>query len=168
MDFFSLQTLGFLPFALPICLYVAYSDMKGMIIPNKAVYALLAVFIIVGFFLFPSTSDYLWRFAHFGIILVLGIVMNALRLLGAGDAKFMAAAAPMVAVSDLGFLAIVFACSLLGGYALHRLAKNSPLRRLAPEWKSWDAGNRFPMGFPLAITLVAYLVLTLPTAGVAA
>ena len=168
MDNLTLQALGFLPFALPICLYVAYSDMKGMIIPNKAVYALFATFIIVGFFLFPTTSDYLWRFAHFGIILALGILLNAIGVLGAGDAKFMAAAAPMVAVSDLGFLLIVFACCLLVGYGLHRIAKNSFLRRMTPEWKSWDSGRRFPMGFPLAMTLVAYLVLTMPLTGAAA
>ena len=168
MDTITLQALGFLPFVIPICLYVAYSDMKGMIIPNKAVYALFAVFIIVGFFLFPSTDAYLWRFSHFAVISVLGIVLNAIGFLGAGDAKFMAAAAPMVAISDIGFLSIVFGACLLSGYALHRLAKNSPLRKMVPDWESWDSGRRFPMGFPLAMTLVAYLVLTMPMAGDAA
>lgn len=157
----NVQVLWFLPFVIPICIYVAYWDMKGMIIPNKAVIALFVTFIVVGFFAFPDTGSYLWRFAHFAIILALGIVMNAARLLGAGDAKFMAAAAPLIALADLGVVTIIFLCCLLAGFFLHRIAKASPLRRLAPDWKSWDAGRRFPMGMPLALTLVSYLVWTL-------
>ena len=38
----------FLPFALPIAVWVAWSDMKFMRIPNKAVLALTAVFLVVG------------------------------------------------------------------------------------------------------------------------
>ncbi len=40
--------LWFLPFVLPIALWVAWSDMKFMKIPNKAVLALVAVFAVVG------------------------------------------------------------------------------------------------------------------------
>ena len=94
-------------------------------------------------------------------LLTPGIAMNAARLLGAGDAKFMAAAAPLIALADLGVVTIIFLCCLLAGFFLHRIAKASPLRRLAPDWKSWDAGRRFPMGMPLALTLVSYLVWTL-------
>ncbi len=164
MDSNTLQALGFLPFVLPICIYVAYWDMKGMIIPNKAVYALFATFVVIGFFVMPDTADYLWRFAHFAVVLLIGILLNAARLLGAGDAKFMAAAAPMVAISDIGFLFVIFSVCLLAGYALHRIAKKSPLRKRFPDWKSWDSGRRFPMGFPLALTLVAYLVLNMNNA----
>lgn len=38
--------LWFLPFALPIAVWVAWSDMKFMRIPNKAVLALTAVFLV--------------------------------------------------------------------------------------------------------------------------
>lgn len=165
----DISPLWFLPFVVPICIYVAYWDMKGMIIPNKAVIALFATFVVVGFFVFPTTGDYLWRFAHLAVILVIGILLNALRLLGAGDAKFMAAAAPLIALSDLGLLLTIFVVCLLLGYGIHRIAKNSPLRKMTPDWKSWDSGRRFPMGMPLGLTLVAYLVITnLPAAGAAA
>jgi prepilin peptidase CpaA len=41
----------------------------------------------------------------------------------------------------------------------HRIVKHSPLRRLVPDWKSWNAGRKFPMGLPLGMTLVFYLLL---------
>ena len=37
------SALWFLPFVLPICFYVAWSDMRAMRIPNNAVLALLGV-----------------------------------------------------------------------------------------------------------------------------
>jgi prepilin peptidase CpaA len=43
----------------------------------------------------------------------------------------------------------------------HRLAKNSPLREMAPEWESWHREGKFPMGFALGGTLIAYLGLGL-------
>ena len=42
------SALWFLPFAIPIAIWVAWSDMKFMKIPNMAVLALLAVFLGVG------------------------------------------------------------------------------------------------------------------------
>ena len=33
----------------------------------------------------------------------------------------------------------------------------SPLRRLAPDWQSWNTGKKFPMGFALGGTLAIYL-----------
>lgn len=149
--------LWFLPFVVPVCLWVAWSDLRTMLIPNKAVYTLVAIFALVGLYVFPTWSDYLWRWSHLVIVLVIGIALNAARLMGAGDAKFMAAAAPLISRGDFFFLLVLFMACLIGGYALHRAAKNSRLRNLAPGWKSWETGKRFPMGFPLAMTLVAYL-----------
>ena len=44
----ALAALIFLPFVLPIAIWVAWSDMKFMKIPNKAVVALAAVFLLLG------------------------------------------------------------------------------------------------------------------------
>lgn len=149
-----------LPAALSISLWVAWSDMKAMRIPNLAVYLLLGSFLVIGFFVM-ETGDYLWRLSHVVVMLVVGMVLNALRLMGAGDAKFIAAAAPFVALGDWNILVFVYAASFLGCYALHRIAKHSPIRRLAPEWQSWTSGKRFPMGLALGTTLCGYLVLAL-------
>jgi len=152
--------LWFLPAVIPISLYVAYSDLSKMIIPNKAVYALVGAFAVLGLFALPL-PEYLWRYSHLVVVLVIGIAMNAARLLGAGDAKFSAAAAPFIALGDLRTLLLIFTICAVVGIIGHRIAKNSPLRKLAPEWKSWSQGKRFPMGLPLAATLTGYLLMAL-------
>ena len=148
----------FLPAVIPIAIYVAWSDLKRMKIPNVAVVTLVISFAILGLIALPF-SQYLWHWSHLVIILLLGIVLNAAGVMGAGDAKFMAGAAPFVAVADLQLILALFAACLLAGFATHRIVKHSPLRALVPDWQSWSSGKRFPMGFPLAMTLVFYLLL---------
>ncbi|WP_370047452.1 MULTISPECIES: prepilin peptidase [Salipiger] len=145
-------------FVLPICLYVCFTDMREMRITNQANLALLLVYAVVGVFVLPLDA-YLWRYAHFGVALVAGIALNAGGVMGAGDAKFIAAAAPFIHVGDLRFLMALGAAVTLAAFLAHRIAKMTPLRRLAPEWKSWSSGKRFPMGVALGGTLAIYLVL---------
>lgn len=150
--------LWFAPFVVPICLYICYTDMKGMRIPNHAVVALFAVFAVVGLIALPFEA-YLWRYLHLVVVLVAGIALNAGGAMGAGDAKFAAAAAPLIHVGDLRFLMAVFAANLLAAFVAHRIGKHTPLRRLAPDWHSWDSGARFPMGLALGGTLAIYLLM---------
>ncbi|OAN97332.1 hypothetical protein A8B74_11000 [Sulfitobacter geojensis] len=152
------DAMWFLPFVLPICLYVAFTDMARMKITNPAVIALALVFVVVGFFLMPFT-DYLWRLAALVIVLVVGIVLNAAGAFGAGDAKFAAAAAPFIALGDLRLLMALFAATLLAAAVAHKGVKYTPLRRLAPHWTSWEQGKKFPMGLALGPALAIYLIL---------
>ena len=155
----SAQAAGwFLAAALPISLWVAWSDLRSMKIPNASVYALLASFAVIGIFVLPF-PQYLWHWAHFAIMLALGVILWAARAMGAGDSKFIAAAAPMVAVADVQLMILILSASVLSGVAVHRLAKISPLRRLTPDWVSWspEKGKKFPLGFPLGMSLVFYL-----------
>lgn len=146
--------------SLPICVWVAWSDMRAMRIPNYAVLALVAIFLVVAPFVMPLQAIG-WQLSHLVIILLVGIALNAAGLVGAGDAKFAAAAAPYIAFGDIRFLIALFAACLLAGYATHRIAKFSPLRRMAPDWESWNRKRDFPMGLPLAATLSIYLLLSL-------
>lgn len=152
----ALAAAWLFPFALPLCLYVAFTDLREMRITNQAVIALALVFAVLGPFLFPF-QDYLWALAHLAIMLVVGIVLNAGGVMGAGDAKFIAAAAPYVALGDLNLLLPLFAAVLLAAYGAHRVAKFTGLRKLAPHWDSWEQGRKFPMGFALGPTLALYL-----------
>jgi len=145
---------------LPIALAVAWNDMARMKIPNGLVYALAFTYILTGALVLPIDA-YLWRYGHLLADLAAGIVLNAAGVFGAGDAKFAAAAAPFVALQDLSTILYLFAACLIAGYVAHRMVKHSPLRRLVPEWASWTAGKRFPMGLPLAMTLLVYLALPL-------
>lgn len=158
MQITTQAALWFLPFVLPICLWVAWSDLRVMKIPNKAVLALVGVFLVVGLVALPM-AEYPWRLLHLAVVLVIGIVMNAAGMIGAGDAKFTAAAAPFVALGDLQLLMVILAASLIAGFTAHRLAKYSGLRQLAPDWESWSRGKKFPMGLCLGATLAIYLAL---------
>ena len=149
--------LYFLPFVIPICIWVAWSDLARMKIPNKAVIALFVIFVVVGFVAFPA-MEVLWRLVHLVVVLAITFAMSVLRVLGAGDAKFAAAMAPFVALEDITFVLLIFAVSVVFGFITHRLARSvTVIRDLAPDWESWHRTKDFPMGYPLAMTLALYL-----------
>ena len=147
--------------ALPVCLWASYVDLSRLKIPNRSVMALAGVYLVLGlalvFLADWSFSDWAWRWSHLVVALLVGMLLNAVWLIGAGDAKFAAAAAPFIALSDAVMLLWIFPMALLGCWLLHRLAKHTVGRRLAPGWVSWESGKRFPMGIALAVTLLAYL-----------
>lgn len=137
-----------------------------MTIPNRANDLMFAVYVVAGAALVLwgkdanwGWSDYLWRYAHFAVVLVIGMAMNAARLMGAGDAKFLAAAAPFVALGDLGLVLIIYLAALIVTFILHRTARATAIRRLAPGWTSWQPGKRFPMGLAFGVALPLYFLL---------
>lgn len=148
--------LTFLPFALAIGVWVSWSDMRYMKIPNHAVLALAAAYLVTGPFVLPL-STYAWGWALGAIVLVFGFVLNAAGALGAGDAKFAAAMAPYFVQSDLRFDLGLFAACLLGAFAAHRLMRASPFSTATANWASWS-NPRFPMGLALAGMLIFYLL----------
>ncbi|MDA3889536.1 MAG: prepilin peptidase [Allgaiera sp.] len=154
----SHAALWFLIPALPIGVWVAWSDMKFMKIPNLAVLALVLVFVLLGPFLMPFDA-YLWQLAHLPLVLVVGFVLNLARAIGAGDAKFAAAMAPFFAVADLRLVLALAAAILLAAFAAHRLLGLIPaFRRATPDWLSWQRHD-FPMGLALSGVLIFYLAL---------
>ncbi len=171
----AVAALWFLPFVLPICFYVAFTDMREMRIKNHAVVALAVVFLVVGLFVLPPWSEewsqghigplavslpsYAWQLLHLVVILIIGILLNAGGAVGAGDAKFAAAAAPFIWTADFRLLMAIFTATILGAFAAHRIGKYTGLRRIAPEWESWEKGKLFPMGLTLGGTLAIYLIL---------
>lgn len=157
MGISAFSALVFLPFVLPLCIYVTFSDMRDMRIPNLIVVVLFLVFALVGLIALPLDA-YLWRYAHLLIVLIAGIALNAGGAMGAGDAKFAAAAAPFIHVGDLRLLMALFAANILAAFLAHRFAKHTALRSIAPHWKSWT-NPKFPMGMALGGTLALYLCL---------
>ncbi|MCB5200108.1 prepilin peptidase [Loktanella sp. TSTF-M6] len=148
--------LLFLIPAIPISIWVAFRDVSTMKIPNKAVLALFAAYAVLGLVALPL-DVYLWNYLHLVVMLVIGILLNMTGWLGAGDAKFMAAVAPMVAAGDISAMMLMLSACMIIGIILHRLLRLTPLRARYPHWESWTSGNRFPMGLPLAMALTLYL-----------
>ena len=91
------SAIWFLPFALPISIWVAWNDMKFMKIPNKAVLSLMVVFVIIGLIALPL-AEMPWRLLQFVVVLAIGFGLNMIGSIGAGDAKFAAAMAPFVKI----------------------------------------------------------------------
>jgi prepilin peptidase CpaA len=115
--------------------------------------------VILGLLIMPTWADYGWQLLHLPIGIAIGFLFYSAGVMGAGDAKFIGAAAPLVVLADLPALIMIYAANLLAAFATHRLAKHTPLSRLAPGWQSWSVGKKFPMGFSLGGTLALYLIL---------
>lgn len=154
-----MEAIWFLPAALPVCLWVAWTDMKYMKIPNRAVLTLTALFAVIGLVALPI-DVYLVRWLQLGVVLAIGFVMATAGLVGAGDAKFAAAMAPFIAREDALFFAFLFTATLMAALVTHRVARRIPaLRRAFADWESWERGNDFPMGLALGGALAMYLAL---------
>ncbi len=158
------SALVFLFLVTPICAWVVWSDLKTMKIPNRAVFALVGVFLLAGPFVLPL-DVWAWRWLHLPVILALGFVLNATLHFGAGDAKFAAAAAPFFArdFSHMNLMVLLLTAFLLGAFTTHRLIRRLPAARaLAPDWVSWKRAD-FPMGLALVGTLWTYLAIIAST-----
>lgn len=152
--------LWFLPFALPIAVWVAWSDMKFMRIPNKAVLALTAVFLVVGLAALPL-DVWAWRWTHLLVVLAIGFLANLAGVIGAGDAKYAAAMAPFFPASDLRLVLALLAAAIVGAFISHRAARAiGPVRAMTADWASWTHKD-FPMGLALSGTLIFYLLAAL-------
>ncbi|GIT89916.1 membrane protein [Jannaschia pagri] len=143
---------------LPITAWVMWTDLTDMKIKNQAVLAMLAIFVVSGFFLLPL-EDYLWRYAHFAVVLVICFVLSATIGMGAGDAKYIAAVAPFVALDDVSAIALLYAfwavVLLVGMFIARRIGA---VRRAYPDW-IWLAEDRkshVPFGLALAPTVTSY------------
>lgn len=145
--------------ALPIAIWAAGSDLKRMKIPNISVLAMAALWPLLGWLAVPTWTDWFWGFALMGIVFFAGFALYTTGTFGAGDAKFAAAIAPVfVGTRILHLLVLLFVC-LVGALILHRLARSVPaIRRMTPDWASWEQRRYFPLGLALSIFVVLYLV----------
>ncbi|QYK40535.1 MAG: prepilin peptidase [Paracoccaceae bacterium] len=151
--------LWFLPLTAPIAVWVAWSDMARMKIPNQAVLALAAVWLISPLIL--PWQAVLWGVLLMAVVLLAGFLLNMIGLVGAGDAKFAAAMAPFFTGADPRAVMLLYAACGVAALAVHRTARAIPsLRAATPDWRSWTS-RKFPFGLSLAGLLIIYPVLAL-------
>jgi prepilin peptidase CpaA len=143
-------------FATPIALYVAYTDLRSMRIPNLSVLTLLAVYAVVGALTLPL-SVWAWSWLHFVVVLIVGFVLSLTGGFGAGDAKFAAAMAPFVALGDLRLFLVLLSAVVFAAFVAHRALRAIPaIPRATPGWQSWQR-KEFPFGLALGPALIFYL-----------
>ena len=153
----------FLPLVCPICVWVAWSDLARMKIPNRAVAALVVVFLLLGPVILPW-PEYAARWLHLLAVLLVGFLLSSAGLIGAGDAKFLAASALFVERGDASLFLWLTTAVLLVAFASHRAVRACPtIRHRLPHWESWGR-REFPMGLALGLTLPVYLAIPLAMA----
>ncbi len=147
--------LWFLPVLVPVAIWVSWSDMRFMKIPNRAVVVLVLAYAVLGLAVLPLAA-WAWGFALMAGVLSLGFAANMAGLVGAGDAKFAAAMAPYFVGSNVTAVLALFAACLLAAFASHRALGRVPaFRRQTADWLSWSRRD-FPMGLALSGTLLLY------------
>ncbi|MBO9397871.1 prepilin peptidase [Shimia sp. R9_2] len=157
--------------ALPICLYAFYVDMKFKRISNMTVWALFAVFVVVGLASLPL-MDFVWRFANYAVVFAILLLMWMLRQMGAGDVKMAAVGALFVHRADAGDMMWIAFASLIAATVATLIVRFTPLRKLAPDWAAWrlkpsadgvavGKGDQMtlPMGTGIGLMLCTYLLL---------
>lgn len=157
--------------ALPLCVYIFWVDMKHKRISNLSVWALFAIFAVVGLATLPI-MEFVWRFAHYAVVFVVLLVMWMLRQVGAGDVKMAAVAALFVHVGDAGTMLWITFGAILVATVATLIVRMTPLRNLAPDWAAWrlkasenninvGKGDQMtlPMGTGIGLALCTYLLL---------
>lgn len=139
------------PFAvLPLC---AMRDASSFKIPNRYVAVLLAAWLPAAFLAGMDIQAIGLSAALGAVALLAGFALFAARLLGAGDAKLIAASALWVGPS--GLAAFVFATALFGGilaFALLKMRKASlPAFALRYGWLVELHGRERVMPYGVAI-----------------
>lgn len=146
-----------LPVVVPIGLWIAWSDMKFMRIPNPALIALAVAWAALAWIAFP------WQVWLFGLPLmafayVLGGLFYAAGIFGAGDLKMAAAMSPYFIGANPSLVMFLIAACLLAAVVAHRLVRLTPFRRAVPDWASWT-NPKFPMGLGLSGVLIFHPLL---------
>jgi len=90
----------------PLLVQVAWSDLRSMRIPNALSLATVALFVLAA--LIATPGDLMGRCVMAGSVFAIGFAAFCLRIVGAGDVKFLAALILFVPVQLLPLFGIVF------------------------------------------------------------
>lgn len=153
--------IPYLPFLLiagPLCLIAAWTDLRTMTIPNWISISMIAAFVVLGLIFLPL-ADMGWRLLGAAVVFAIVFAMNALRLIGGGDAKLAAAFTPFIAPADYASFLIVLAIAGVVALVAHRIAARIPaVTSRTPDWVSWQAGKTFPYGVAICVAALYYLI----------
>lgn len=157
--------------ALPLCVYIFWVDMKYKKISNLSVWALFAIFVLVGLATLPVV-EFAWRFANYVVVFAVLLLMWMLRQVGAGDVKMAAVAALFVDVGDAAMMLWITFGAIIAATLATLIVRFTPLRALAPDWAAWrlkasennvnvGKGDQMtlPMGTGIGLALCTYLLL---------
>lgn len=133
----------------------ALNDIRALRIPNWISLALIGVYPIAALFLGLSLGDIGASMLLGFIMLLIGMGLFALKVLGGGDAKLIAASAPWIGVTAIWIF--LFKVALIGGglavaLLMFRKSPLLPVYAQAP-WvlKLHQSGKQIPYGIAIAV-----------------
>lgn len=133
----------------PVMVAVAYADLRYLRIPNILGLAALALFVLTAPLL--TWGELGWRMTAAAIVFGVSFAMFALRLIGGGDVKIIAALMLFIPSQTHALFALNFSASLLLGIALILTLRAAPIFQNT-RFVSIKTENGFPMGISIALS----------------
>lgn len=133
----------------PLLLFVGYSDLRYMRIPNLLSLIALALFVLTVPLIGWEEAG--WRLLASGIVFGIFFVAFAFRLFGGGDVKMMGVLMLFIPSQSLGLYAYGFSFSMLLGISLLLLVRVLPFARES-SWLGISSTGKFPMGISIAMS----------------
>lgn len=145
---------------LPLMVYITYTDLRYLRIPNWSVLAVLGVFVATGIWGLPFET-FLWRIGYAALALAAGIVIYNLAQgsVGAGDLKLIAALAPFLSQANLlDFMLIYVVVSIFGTILFMVMRRRNRRRGVKEPWKAFGETIYMPAGVFLGISISIVMV----------
>ena len=124
---------------LPLLFYIVYTDLRHMRIYNGSNILLFLIFLIPAPFLFDWAA-FGWQLVQVAIVFAVAFLINAVGILGGGDAKFLPAAAPYFFFNDVTDTLLVMYLLVISTIAVvvvpqyHRIRRSLPVATMLLQW----------------------------------
>lgn len=143
-------------FLAPVLIYAAYTDLRWLRLSNKLCLLTLALGCVVCAGL--PFEEALGRLTIAVLVFCLGLALFAVRVVAAGDVKFLSALMLFVPTPDLVLFSQIFSVALLVGVVLVVTGRRIPAFAQS-NWQSMSTPRVFPMGISIAMAGLALPVL---------
>ncbi len=137
----------------PVLIAVGYCDLRYMRIPNPLVYTALVLFAFTAPFL--PLADVGMRLLAATVVFLIGFGLFALRLLGGGDVKMLAALMLFIPPQSIALYGYVFSFSMALGIIAILILRRIQIAG-SGHWVSMQAAGQFPMGISIAFSGIAH------------
>lgn len=143
-----------LALAVPILVWIAWTDFRFMRIRNRAVLLAVAVFVVTVPVI--GIEEAAWRLLAAAIVFGIGVLLFAFRILGGGDVKMAGALLLLVPTGTYTLFGYVFAFATLVAILFMLSLRAIPaLRRSGPV--SLRARGTMPMGLAFGLCGLLHL-----------
>ena len=143
---------------LPVIVWAAVSDLRGLRIPNTL--ALISILLFLLTAPFVPQPELLARILAASLVFAAGFVLFALRFVGGGDVKMLSALMLFIPVYTLPMFGFLLSLSLLLSIAV-LAASRAAIGTNSFGLIGLEARGKLPMALPIAVAATAHLLLIL-------